>query len=75
MSLWYGGTVYLAAATLATLSLALFLGWTKSFATHIVPTSGITRGMLISAAPILAALTAYHTAMFAGSNAMPILGV
>ena len=71
---WNIEGVYLAAAALATLALALFV----LAGLRVMPRASsrpqrITRGMLISAAPVLVALTAYHTAMFAGSNAMSIL--
>lgn len=71
---WNIGAVYLAAAALATLALALFLlaGLTATSRASSQK-QRITRGMLVAAAPILVALTAYHTAMFAGSSAMSVL--
>jgi SET family sugar efflux transporter-like MFS transporter len=74
VTLWDLEAVYLAAATLAILALALFV-----LAGHrVMPVASpsrqrVTRHVWISAAPILVALTAYHASMFAGSNAMSIL--
>lgn len=72
---WWGiEGVYLAAAALATLAIAVFvLAGVKVRPRALVERQRITRSILISAVPILVALVAYHAAMFAGSSAMSIL--
>lgn len=72
---WTIEGIYIAAAALAGLALAVVV----LAGLKVVPPASqrqpITVGVLVSTAPILLALTAFHTAMFAGSNAMSILVV
>jgi SET family sugar efflux transporter-like MFS transporter len=66
--------VFLGAASLAALSLAIVLVTRlKAVAGHAEQRPQLTFGVLLLAAPAILALSAFHTAMFMGSNAMSIV--
>lgn len=70
---WAIEGVYLVAAALAGLALAVVVFARLTVAPIAAKREPITIALLVSTAPIVVALTAFHTAMFSGSNAMSIV--
>lgn len=71
---WWGlDAVYLGAAALAVLALAVVLISRIPVAPTVTVREPITREVLYATAPVVIALTAFHTAMFTGGNAMSIV--
>ena len=71
---WWGlDAVYLGAAALAVLALAVVLISRIPVASTVTVREPITRDVLYATAPVVIALTAFHTAMFTGGNAMSIV--
>jgi MFS transporter, SET family, sugar efflux transporter len=70
---WTIAAVYIAAGALAILALVIVVFARLKVAPPQTKGEPITIGMLVSTGPIVIALTAFHTAMFSGSNAMSIL--
>lgn len=70
---WMVEGVFLASAALAGLALAVVILANLKVVPSAPRREPITIHLLVSTAPIVLALTAFHTAMFSGSNAMSII--